>query len=58
MNGTVWNIIACLDSDVHEATKSVIEGNPMRIFNLFQLFYNNNCIHEEFLLKGCIHWEI
>ena len=28
-NGKAFNTIACLDSDVHEATKLLIEGNPM-----------------------------
>ena len=29
LNGKLLNIIACLNSDVHEATNPVIEGTPM-----------------------------
>ena len=46
MHGKVLKIMVCLESDVNEATKSVIDRNSMWVFNLFQLFSNNRCSHK------------
>ena len=58
MNGKVLKIIACLDSDVHDATNPVNEGTLMWVFNLFKFLYNKRCSHEYSLLKTCFHWEM
>ena len=39
----VLNIVASLNSDLHEATNPVIEGSSMLVFNLFQIFSNKRC---------------
>ena len=57
-HGKALNIIARLSSDVHEVTNLVIEGSFMWVFNFFQLFYNKRCIHEEYIFKGYVHWEM
>ena len=54
----VLNTIVSLDSDVHEATNPGIEGSYMWVFNLFQIFSNKICSHEECIFKGCVHWEM
>ena len=55
--GEISNIIAILDSDVHEYTNPVIEWSSMWFLYLFQIFFNNICIHEECIFKWCIHWK-
>ena len=55
--GKVFNSIEILNSDVHESTNAVIAGSSMWVFNLFQIFYNNRCSHEEYIFKLCVHSE-
>ena len=56
-HGEILNIIASLDSDVQEYNNPVIELSSMLFLNLFQLFYNERCSHEECLFKICTHWK-
>ena len=56
-HGKVLNIIACLDSDIHEVTNQVIEGYYIWVFNLFWIFSNKRCGNEECLFKVCVHWK-
>ena len=56
-HGKILKIIASLNSDLHEATNPVIEGHSMWFLNLFQIFYNKRCSHEEYLFKVIFHWE-
>ena len=50
-------IIASLDSDVHESTNPVIYWSSMWFLNLFQLFSNERCSHEECIFRVCIHYK-
>ena len=49
--------IACLNSDLHEATNPVNEGFTMWVFNFFSLFSNKSCFHEDTLIKLCVYWK-
>ena len=54
-HGKVLNIIASLSSDVHESTNPVIEGSSVWFFDLFHIFSNKRCLHEEYIFKGCVN---
>ena len=41
--GKVLKIVACLDSDVNEATNPFIEGTPRWVLSCFQLLSNKRC---------------
>ena len=56
MHDKLMKIVASLKMDVNENTNPVIDGSSMQSFSLFQLLYNNRCIHEYYLFKGCVHW--
>ena len=55
--GEILKIIKSLNCDVHEYTNTEVEWSTMWFINLFQLFSNERCIHEECIFKWCIHWK-
>ena len=57
MHGKMLNIIASLNSAVHESTIPVIKGYSILFLNLFQLFSNKRCSHDGCIFKLCVHWK-
>ena len=51
----ILKIIVILYSCAHDYTNPVIEQSSIWFFNLFQLFLNYRCDHEDCLFKICIH---
>ena len=50
-HGEILKIISIMNSDVHEATKRVIEGYFILVLYLFHILYNTRCILAECLFK-------
>ena len=51
----ILKIIASLDSGLNKSTNPMILGSSMWFLNLFQLFSNNRCSHEECMIKEVIY---